>query len=125
MTNQPNKDRPKRKQVKLEVPASLNATYSNFAMIMHSGSEVIIDFAQILPNIPKARVQTRVVLTPTNARLLYNALGENLANYEKKYGPIRTPPTLADHLFSSVAKGSDKDDEDNEDDDQDDDNDKE
>ncbi|MBN1287549.1 MAG: DUF3467 domain-containing protein [Anaerolineae bacterium] len=111
MTNQPqdsNLPKPGRKQVQLEVPASLNATYANFAMIMHSGSEVIIDFAQLLPNFPKARVQARIVLTPTNARLLYNALGENLAMYEKKYGVIQTPPTLADHLFSSIVKPKDE-----------------
>lgn len=93
-----------RRQIKLEVPASLMATYTNFAMITHTASEVIFDFAQIMPNMPKARVQTRVVLTPTNARLLLNALNENLANYEKKFGEIKTPPTLADYLFSTIVK---------------------
>jgi hypothetical protein len=100
---------PRRRQVRLEVPASLSASYANFVMISHSASEVVLDFAQIMPNIPKARVQTRVVLTPTNARLLYNALGENLTNYENKFGAIRTPPTLADQLFSVVRPGEEQD----------------
>ncbi len=106
MTNKPTPPQQRgRKQIKIEVPTSLTATYANFAMIVHTGSEVIIDFAQVLPNMPKARIQTRIVLTPTNAKLLYKALGDNLANYEKKFGTIKTPPTLAEYLFSTIVRG--------------------
>ncbi len=83
-------DAPKQKRVNIEIPKDLDATYSNFAIISHSPNEVIIDFAQLLPAMPKARVQARVLLTPLNARMLYNALGQNLAKYERRFGQIQT-----------------------------------
>ena len=69
----------KRAQIKLEIPADLAAQYVNFALITHSLSEVILDVAQVLPGSPKSRVQSRLVFSPTNAKLLYQALGETLA----------------------------------------------
>lgn len=75
-------------RINIELPNDLNATYANFAVITHSSNEVIIDFAQILPGLPKARVQVRVLLTPLNAKMLYQALGQNLAKYEGQFGPI-------------------------------------
>jgi hypothetical protein len=119
VTNQPKKQaKPGRRQVQIKIPPTLTGTYANFAMLTHTASEVIIDFAQLMPNIPQAHVQARIVLTPTNAKLLLNALNENLANYEKKFGTIQTPPTLADHLFSNILKsGEAHDDDDDEKDD--------
>lgn len=78
------------RQIQIEVPAELDAVYSNFALITHSASEVIIDFARVLPNAPKAKVHARIILTPMNAKLLHQALGENLKKFEEKYGEIRT-----------------------------------
>ena len=96
---------PNPRQLKLEIHASVNATYANFVLISHSPSEFVLDFAQILPGVPQARVFARIVLTPTNAKLLYDALGANLEKYEAKFSKIKTPPrppSLADQLFSSV-----------------------
>ncbi|NPV68080.1 MAG: DUF3467 domain-containing protein [Anaerolineae bacterium] len=90
----------RRAQIKVEVPADLPGQYMNLAMITHSLSEVILDFAQVLPGVFKTRVQTRLILSPTNAKLLHKALGESLAKYEAAYGEIKTPPSLADQLFS-------------------------
>ncbi len=81
-------DQPQPKQINIELPKELNATYANFAIISHSPYELIIDFAQILPAMPKARVQARVLLTPVNAKMLYQALGDNLAKYERRFGAI-------------------------------------
>ena len=81
------------KQINVELPKELNATYANFAIISHSPHELIIDFAQILPAMPKARVQARVLLTPINAKMLHQALGDNLAKYEKRFGVIGGQPT--------------------------------
>ncbi len=89
---------PSQQAVPIELPAELEAIYTNFAMITHSPSEVLIDFARVLPNM-KARVQTRVVMTPLNAKLLLSALGENLAKFEAQFGEIVVPTHLADHLF--------------------------
>jgi hypothetical protein len=101
MSDQPPKP-PRQIQVKVEVPANLDATYANFVVISHSPSEIILDFAQILPQKPKARIQTRVVMTPLNAKLLLRALGENLAKHEAKFGEIKLPgqgPSLAQQFF--------------------------
>lgn len=96
---------PPTRRFNLEIPAELTATYANFAIIAHSPWEVFLDFAQILPNMQKARVQTRLVLTPTNAKMLLKALEENLARYEAQHGEIKLPPrplSLADQLFNTV-----------------------
>ncbi len=82
----------------VELPANLEALYTNMAMLTHSPSEVIIDFARAMPNM-KARIPTRVVMTPLNAKLLLRALKENLAKFEAQYGEIAVPTHLADHLF--------------------------
>jgi hypothetical protein len=84
--------------VAVEMPANLDAIYTNFALISHSPSEVLIDFARVLPNM-KARVQTRMVLTPLNAKLLLRALADNLSKFEAQYGEIIVPTHLADQLF--------------------------
>lgn len=62
--------------------------YANLALITHSNSEVIIDFARALPGVPKAKVHARVILTPSNAKALHKALGDNLSKFEAKHGPI-------------------------------------
>ncbi len=78
-------------QINIELPGDLDATYSNFAIINHSPSEIVVDFARLLPNVPKARVHARIVMTPLNAKLLLQALQENLSKYEEQYGEIRLP----------------------------------
>lgn len=82
---------PQAMQVNVELPGDLEAIYANFALITHSPSEVILDFARVLPGAPKARVHARLVMTPMNAKGLYRALGENLDNYEKQFGAIKLP----------------------------------
>ena len=96
---------PRRVQVKIEIPAELEATYANLVLISHSPSEMILDFAQVLPQKPKARVQVRVVMTPLNAKLLHGALGENIAKYEAQFGEIKLPrqgPSLAQQFFGAI-----------------------
>jgi hypothetical protein len=79
------------RQIQIELPADLEAIYSNFALISHSPSEVIVDFARALPNVPKAKIYARIIMTPMNAKLLHRALGDNLSKFEAKYGEIKTP----------------------------------
>ncbi len=78
-------------QINVELPSALEAIYANFAMITHSPSEIVVDFARILPNVPKAKVYARIIMTPMNAKLLHRALGENLSKFEKQFGEIKTP----------------------------------
>lgn len=63
--------------------------YSNFVLIAHSGSEFIIDFARLLPGLPKAKVFSRIVMTPQHALLLHEALAENIKKYEARFGKIK------------------------------------
>jgi hypothetical protein len=86
-------------QMAIEIPSNLEAIYSNFALITHSPSEVVVDFARILPNMPKARVYARIMMTPMNAKLLLRALADNLSRYEAQYGEIILPTGLAEQLF--------------------------
>jgi len=86
-------------QMAIEFSANLEAVYSNFALITHSPSEMVIDFARLLPNMPKARVYARIVMTPMNAKLLLRALSENLSRFEAQYGEIIVPSGLAEQLF--------------------------
>lgn len=62
--------------------------YSNLAIISHSTSEFIIDFAAILPGLPKAKVKSRIILTPEHAKRLLMSLQENVARYETNVGRI-------------------------------------
>jgi hypothetical protein len=78
-------------RVNIELPQNLDAIYSNFALITHSPSEIVIDFAKLLPNVPTAKVYARILMTPMNAKLLHRALGENLQKFEDKFGEIKTP----------------------------------
>jgi hypothetical protein len=90
--------------VSIQVPEDLEPKYANFVLITHSPAEIILDFAQILPHSPKRKVESRIVMTPMHAKLLYNALGKNLSQFEAKYGQIKTPqgPSLADQLFGQI-----------------------
>lgn len=103
MTQQPPQNQ---RQLRLEIPANLSATYANAAIVSQTNSEIVLDFVQIMPNDPRARIQTRVVMTPANAKAFLKALETNLARYEEKYGEIPLPPqhpnTLADQLFGTI-----------------------
>ena len=65
--------------------------YCNLAIIAHSTSEFILDFATMLPGLPKARVKSRVVLTPEHAKRLLLSLQENITRYESNVGKINIP----------------------------------
>lgn len=64
-------------------------TYSNLAIITHSNSEFIIDFVKVMPGVPKAKVKSRIVLTPQHAKRLVNALKDNISKYESVHGIIK------------------------------------
>jgi len=66
-------------------------TYSNLAIINHSVSEFIVDFINVMPGIPKAKVKSRIILTPEHAKRLTKALAENIKRFEKANGTIKEP----------------------------------
>ena len=63
--------------------------YANLVMIMHSPTEIIFDFARIMPRSPKARVQARVIMTPMHAKILQKTLEDNLKKYEAQFGEVK------------------------------------
>jgi Protein of unknown function (DUF3467) len=62
--------------------------YSNLAVISHSNAEFVVDFIRMMPNVPKARVKARIILTPQHAKRLLMALRENIQKYEKQFGQV-------------------------------------
>lgn len=62
--------------------------YSNLAILNHSATEFVLDFVQIMPGIPKAKVKSRIVLTPQNTKRLLAALADNIRKYEAQFGTI-------------------------------------
>ena len=76
-------------QLNIEINDEVSqGTYSNLAIITHSPNEFIVDFAQLMPGTPKAKMRSREILNPVNAKRLYKALAENIAKYEQQFGTI-------------------------------------
>lgn len=87
----------------LDMPEDLRAVYANLVRIAHSPSEMVLDFAHLLPGVTPAHVCARVIMSPLAVKLLQRALTENLARYEAAFGEIKLPgeASLADYLFRS------------------------
>lgn len=62
--------------------------YSNLAVITHSPAEFVLDFIRVMPGVPKAKVQSRIILTPQHAKRLMRALMDNVSKYEAQHGKI-------------------------------------
>ena len=68
--------------------------YANLAIITHSTSEFVLDFIRIMPGVPKAKVKSRLVLTPEHAKRLLLALSDNIRKYEDQVGEINLPDMM-------------------------------
>ncbi len=76
-------------QINLELkPEVAKGTYSNLAIISHSHSEFIIDFATTLPGMAKPEISSRIIMTPEHAKRLMNAIFDNISKYEAQFGVI-------------------------------------
>ena len=77
-------------QLQIELKEEVaQGTYANLAIITHSSSEFILDFVRVMPGVPKAGVQSRIIVAPEHAKRLLRALEDNIAKYERAFGPIR------------------------------------
>lgn len=77
-------------QISIELTEDIaQGVYSNLAVITHSSSEFVIDFVRIMPGIPKAKVKSRIILTPEHVKRLLAALADNVAKYEAVHGEIK------------------------------------
>ena len=92
---------PKQPIPNIDLPDDLDSKYVNFVRISHTASEFILDFSLLLPGVKQPKVDARLVMSPTAAKLFLRALTENLSRYESKFGEIKIPRTqsLADDLF--------------------------
>lgn len=80
------------KQLQLELkPEVAKGSYSNLAIISHSHSEFVIDFATMLPGLAKPEISNRILMTPEHAKRLLNALMDNIGKYESQFGRIDLP----------------------------------
>tara|TARA_B000000441_G_C21509832_1_gene214337 strand:- start:263 stop:583 length:321 start_codon:yes stop_codon:yes gene_type:complete len=85
-----NENQPKDGQLNIELNEEMaEGTYSNLAIINHSPSEFVVDFIQVMPGVPKAKVKSRIVLTPQHAKRFLRALGENVKRFEAQHGEIQ------------------------------------
>jgi hypothetical protein len=76
-------------QINVELSEEIaEGIYSNLAMIAHSNSEFVIDFIRMMPGVPKAKVKSRIIMTPDHAKRLLAALKDNIAKYEQAFGKI-------------------------------------
>ena len=85
MSDNPGKDQ----KINIELDEkTAEGTYSNLAIINHSVSEFIVDFIALIPGAPKAKVKSRIILTPEHAKRLHKALGDNIQRFEQANGKI-------------------------------------
>ena len=84
------KDQPRPNQLNIEISEEVaDGVYSNLAIITHSNSEFVLDFVRVMPGVPKAKVRSRILLTPQHAKRLMRALADNVQKFEQVHGPIR------------------------------------
>ncbi|GAB1307374.1 DUF3467 domain-containing protein [Urechidicola sp. KH5] len=82
--------KPKDGKLNIELDEKVaEGTYSNLAIINHSVSEFIVDFINIMPGTPKAKVKSRIILTPQHAKRLAKALEDNVKRFEGRHGEIK------------------------------------
>ena len=104
MSNQVNQPQ----QINIELgEKEAEGIYSNLAIITHSPAEFVIDFTRVLPGVPKAKVHARIITTPQHAKLLLNALKDNIEKFEKSFGEIKLfgEPSAGGFGFQTPSAG--------------------
>jgi hypothetical protein len=81
--------------------------YSNLALIVHSPQEFIIDFARVMPGVPKSKVYARIVMTPAHAKMLQKALEDNLKKFEAQFGQIKLQGMEEKNIGFQMPKNDD------------------
>lgn len=79
-----------KQQINIELgEKEAQGVYSNLAIITHSPAEFVIDFTRVVPGVPKAKVQSRIITTPQHAKMLMKALQDNIEKFESRFGEIK------------------------------------
>ncbi|MBA7704716.1 hypothetical protein ES703_113534 [subsurface metagenome] len=83
-------DELKTKQIQIELDEKVGTgEYSNLVIVTHSPAEFILDFTQVMPGMPKARVRARIIMAPLHVKAFAMALNENIRKYEARFGDIQ------------------------------------
>lgn len=102
------KNQPQGNQLSIELSEEIaEGVYSNLAIITHSTAEFVVDFIKVMPGMPKAKVKSRVVLTPEHAKRFLRALQDNVNKYEQEHGTIKHtegPPPLPMNFGGPTAQ---------------------
>ncbi len=84
-----NQKEPAPQQLSIELgEKEAEGIYSNLAIISHSPAEFIVDFARVVPGVPKAKIHARIITTPQHAKMLLMALKDNIEKFESHFGEI-------------------------------------
>jgi len=73
--------------------------YSNLVLITHSPAEFVLDFTRMVPGVPKAKVYSRIIMTPQHAKSLLKALSDNISKFEKEHGDIKDVTAIGGKEF--------------------------
>ena len=105
-----NQNNPGQQQINIELDEKqAEGTYSNLVIITHSPAEFIMDFTRVVPGVPKAKVQSRIIMTPQHAKLYLGALNENIKRYENQFGEIKIHNQITDGGLGFQAPTNPKD----------------
>jgi len=82
-------------------------TYANLVLIAHTAAEFVLDFARVMPGVPKSKVQSRIIMAPQHLKGFSRALQENVERYENRFGEIKVQglPTDKGFGFKASAEG--------------------
>ncbi|MCP4570210.1 MAG: DUF3467 domain-containing protein [FCB group bacterium] len=95
--------KPQQQRINIELDqGQAEGTYSNFVLVGHTPSELVLDFARMMPGMQKAKVFSRIIMTPSHAKMLLKSLEDNIKKYEKQYGEIK----LHGHESKNIGFGS-------------------
>ncbi len=96
------------KQIQVQLDEKIGqGIYANLALISHSGAEFVLDFTRMLPGMPKAVVQARILLTPQHAKGLQKALEDNIKKFEDRFGEIKTASDKPENKNFGFQSGGD------------------
>lgn len=83
-------EQPQEQQLNIELSEEMaDGSYANLVIITHSFAEFVFDFVNVMPNVPKAKVKSRVIMTPQHAKRMMRALVENVKRFEAQHGTIK------------------------------------
>ncbi|MDE2827918.1 MAG: DUF3467 domain-containing protein [Bacteroidota bacterium] len=96
---------PESTDLKIELSEAVaDGQYANLVMVGHSSEEFVLDFILVMPGIPRAKVKTRIILTPRHAKRMLHALGQNIEKFEHANGEIPGSP-VPEHLSVQFGGG--------------------